>query len=121
MKPRKLVLLALVALFGTLYSCQQKAPKIDMDADVPNFALHDQHGDFHELYYYGDEKAVVLYTQQNGCSTVRNDMEQLKAARSAFRNKGVRFLMINSTGKDSREDMLEEAENYDIEFPITII
>lgn len=118
MMSRNLLFFVTIILLGTLFSCQQKAPTIDMEAEIPNFALHDQYGDFHELYYYGTQKAVVLYVQQNGCSTVRQEIAQLKAARSAFQDKGVQFLMINPTGKDSREAMQKEAEAYDIEFPI---
>ncbi len=115
---RRFLLLLAVSSLAFLFACQQNAPTIDMDLEVPNFALLDQNGDFHELYYYGDEKAVVLYTQKNGCSTVRKDMDELKAVRSSFQEKGVQFLMINSTGKDSREEIKKEAETHDIEFPI---
>ena len=118
MMHHRLFFLVAVSSLTLLFSCQQNAPKIDMDVEVPNFALLDQNGDFHELYYYGDEKAVVLYTQKNGCSTVRNDMDELKTVRSAYQEKGVQFLMINSTGKDSREEIKKEAEKYDIEFPV---
>lgn len=107
-------------LFGLflMNACQQVPPKVDMDLEVPNFALLDQNGEFHELYYYGDAKAVVLYTQGNGCSTVRGDMPALKSIRSSFKEKGVEFFMINANEKEDRESILEEAEAHDIEFPI---
>jgi len=104
--------------FLLLTACQQSTPNIDMDLEVPNFALLDQNGDFHELYYYGDKKAVVLYTQGNGCSTVHQDMPALRAIRTAFKGKDVQFLMLNASPKQDRESIVAEAKEYDIEFPI---
>jgi len=109
-----------VAVFALLTACQQAPPKIDMDLEVPNFALLDQNGEFHELYYYSDAKAVVLYTQGNGCSTTRKDVRELQALRTSFKEKGVKFLMINATAKDTKEDILEEVAEHDIEFPILL-
>ena len=109
---------SLLVCFFLFNACQTTTPTVDMEADIPNFALLDQNGEFHELYYYGDSKAIVLYTQGNGCSTVRGDMKTLKAVRTHFKEQGVNFFMINSNEKDDRESILAEAEAYDIEFPI---
>ena len=93
-------------------------PVIDMDAGVPNFGLHDQDGAFHNLYYYSDAKAVVLYVHGNKCPIVRNAITDIRSVRREFRDQGVEFLMINSNVQDDRASIATEAEEFDIDFPI---
>jgi len=93
-------------------------PVIDMDAGVPNFGLHDQNGAFHNLYYYSDAKAVVLYVQGNKCPIVRNAITDIRSVRREFRDQGVEFLMINSNVQDDRASIATESEEFDIDFPI---
>ena len=51
---------------------------------VDDFGLHDQHGQFHRLYYYADAPAIVLYVQGNGCPIVRNGVSALDAIRAEY-------------------------------------
>ncbi|MFT4636313.1 MAG: hypothetical protein ACI9OI_002114, partial [Chitinophagales bacterium] len=44
-----------------------------------NFVLIDNQGKAQELYYHGDDKAVVIVAQGNGCQIVRSNLEDLKA------------------------------------------
>src|SRR5690348_4060621 len=75
---------------------------------VDNFQLADQHFDSHELYRLKDAKAVVLYTQLNGCPIVRNTVAEYKRLRDEYRRKGVEFLMINSSLADDRKSIAAE-------------
>lgn len=93
-------------------------PVYDLDAGVPNFGLYDQNGAFHNLYYYSDTKAVVIYIQGNKCPIVRQAVSDLKVVRKDFRDKGVKFLMLNANLQDDRAAIAEEAEEFDIDFPI---
>jgi len=92
--------------------------QIDMDLEVPNFGLHDHNGDFHTLYYYGDAKAVVLYVQQNSCPINRKAVKDLKSVRRQFKGKGIEFFMLNSSVQDDRTAIQQEAEEFNMDFPI---
>lgn len=87
---------------------------------VENFALLDHLGRFHELYYYSDAKAIVLFVQGNGCQIVRNTLPALKQIRSAFEASNVVFLMINPNPQDDRKSIAHEAQEFDIDFPILV-
>ncbi len=110
---------SLLLLTFICFSCKEAPePVIDMDAKVSNFGLYDQNGEFHTLYYNSDAKAVVLYIQGNKCPIVRNAVSDLKTVRKEFRDKGVKFLMLNSNVQDDRASIAAEAEEFDIDFPI---
>ena len=106
-------------VFILVLSCKQAPePVFDLDAGVANFGLYDQNGEFHNLYYYSDAKAVVLYIQGNKCPIVRNAISDLKVVRKEFRDKGVEFLMLNANVQDDRASIAVEADEFDIDFPI---
>ena len=110
---------SLLVLTLICFSCKEAPePVIDMDAKVSNFGLYDQNGEFHTLYYNSDAKAVVLYIQGNKCPIVRNAVSDLKTVRKEFRDKEVKFLMLNSNVQDDRASIAAEAEEFDIDFPI---
>ena len=62
---------------------------------IDNFALLDQRGKFHELYYLSDMKAVVLMTHDNECEKTAPTITTLEQVKSAYAGKGVEFLMLN--------------------------
>lgn len=101
-------------------SCQNAPPDPlpDMEQNISNFSLLDQNGEFHSLFYYDDMDAVVLYIQGNACPIVRNAISDLKAVRRQFKDEKVTFLMLNSNLQDDREAIIQEAEDFDIDFPI---
>tara|TARA_Y100000385_G_scaffold65232_1_gene64585 strand:+ start:33191 stop:34942 length:1752 start_codon:yes stop_codon:yes gene_type:complete len=115
----KFFLAALAFYSCLLFSCKSvPEPIIDMEADVSDFGLIDQNGDFHTLYYYTDAKAIVLYVQGNDCPFVREGIKDIKSVRKDFEDKDITFLMINSNVDDTRESIAVEAKEYDIDFPI---
>lgn len=105
------VFLAFLALSSTAWA-------LKVNDRVDNFELLDQTGASHELYYLSDAKAVVIMTHGNGCSAVRDVMPQFKAVRAAYEEKGVEFLMINSNLGDSREAIVADALDLEIDTPI---
>jgi len=116
---KKVIFLSSLFIILICFSCKETPePVFDFDAKVSNFGLYDQDGEFHDLYYYSDAKAVVLYTQGNECSVVRKAVTDLKEVRKEFRDEGVKFLMLNANQKDNRSSIAEEAKEYDIDFPI---
>ena len=68
---------------------------------VDNFALLDQAGKYHDLYYLSDAKAVVLMTHDDECAAVSDALPALEQARTSYAGRGVEFLMINT--QDNRE------------------
>jgi hypothetical protein len=68
---------------------------------VDNFALLDQAGKYHDLYYLSDAKAVVLMTHDDECAAVSNALPALEQAKTAYASRGVEFLMINT--QDDRD------------------
>lgn len=85
---------------------------------VDDFRLTDQELHSHQLSLLSDARAVVLITQMNGCTIVRNSASTIKALRERYANKGVEFLMLNSTPSDRREDIVAEAKEYGLDLPI---
>ena len=63
---------------------------------VDNFALLDQHGQAHELYYLSDAKVVALMAHSGACPSFAAHQSAFEAAADAFADRGVAFLMVNS-------------------------
>ncbi|GMU93288.1 MAG: hypothetical protein AMXMBFR4_23460 [Candidatus Hydrogenedentota bacterium] len=86
---------------------------------IENFRLLDHNGRSHELYAYGaDAKAIVLFSQGNGCPIARKLVPTMKAIRDEFAPKGVIFLFINGDPIDGRPDIAKEADEFAIDLPI---
>lgn len=62
---------------------------------IDNFALLDQNGKFHDLYYLSDAKAVVLMTHANNCAAVGDALPRLQQVQADYAGRGVEFLLIN--------------------------
>lgn len=94
-----------------------------MAADSPrigDFSLLDHQGKFHQLSWYDDQKAVVIFIQGNGCPIVRNGTPTLKAIRDEYEGKGITFFMLNPQPQDNRESIAAEAEEFDYDFPVLV-
>ena len=117
-------LLLFSLLLFSCFSCQEEPSAVqvveEMDTEISNFSLYDQNGDFHELYYKSDAKAVVLFIHGNACPIVRNAVPDLKEIRAAYASKGVEFLMLNSNLQDDRASIAKEAEEFNMDFPILV-
>ncbi|MFL5298561.1 MAG: hypothetical protein ACJ798_19455 [Phenylobacterium sp.] len=128
MNGAKLGVLALLASAAALYGFtgdtsapSAKAHGTDAGATtarVDNFMLVDADMEAHELYRLADAKAVVLVTQANGDAAVQKLSPQLKALKAAYVAKGVEFMMLNSSLKDSREAIQAEAKKAGFDTPI---
>ena len=82
---------------------------------VGDFALLDQNGKFHQLSWYGDHKAIVVFVQGNGCPIVRNGVHAMKTVRDEFEGRDVAFFMLNSQTQDDRAFDLQ---NYSRSTPV---
>ncbi|MEQ8691566.1 MAG: redoxin domain-containing protein [Pseudomonadales bacterium] len=67
-------------------------------SSVGDFALLDSQGKFHQLSYYSDQRAVVLYVHRNDSAQVKADLGEL----SALAADDVVVLMLNpDNGRDA--------------------
>lgn len=114
--------LPFILIMGIFVACnnssKQALPQLDLR--VENFGLYDQHGNFHNLYYYSDASAIVLFVHGNGCPIVRNVMPALREVRDSYADKGVQFFMLNANLQDNRESIIHEASDFGIDFPIMV-
>jgi len=85
---------------------------------VADFALLDHKGEFQQLYRYSNSKAVVLFVHGVGCPIVRHNINALKLLRENYNKKGIIFLFFNANLQDEREDIVKEALDFQIDFPI---
>ena len=85
---------------------------------VSNFLLVDQNLEAHELYRLSDAPAVVLVTQQNGDAVIQKLAPQLNRIAADYGAKGVEFMMMNSSLKDSMEAIQAEATKAGYKIPV---
>jgi len=70
---------------------------------IRDFALLDHSGKFHQLSYYGDQKALVLYSHSIESLKASGDLKSLVTLRDKFSADPLVFLMINSLQDESRD------------------
>lgn len=89
-------------------------------AQVPNFRLTDHLGVSHELYRSKEARLVALLVAGNGCPIVRHAAIEWKRLREEFGSKGVEFLLLNANAHDTRAEVIDEARDFGIDFPILL-
>jgi mono/diheme cytochrome c family protein/peroxiredoxin len=85
---------------------------------VDDFRLTDANLDSHQLYRMKDASAVVIVTQGNGCAEMKDIAGPLKDLRNKYGAKGVEFMMLNSSAKDTRDQVAQEAKSYGVDIPV---
>ncbi len=119
MKPGILLGGAALAVILVLSGCGRALREsVATGPGVGNFALLDHSGEFQELYYYSDFKAVVLFVHGLGCQIVRNQVPTLQELQKEYESRGVKFLGINANLQDDREAVANDVEEMGIDFPI---
>lgn len=96
-----------VGVLGLLFANS----RVQAASEVPDFALVDSKGRYHQLRQ-ADGKAVVLFFTANGCPIVRQSLPRLRRLRDKFENAGIRFWLVNSNSGDDRESIAKEAEEF---------
>ena len=81
-------------------------------ATVGDFALLDSQGKFHQLSYYGDHRAVVVYVHRNDSAEVQQDL----AALSDMVADDVMVLMLNADNE--RDAISADAKKLGTDIPI---
>lgn len=70
--------------------------------EVGDFALIDHAGVFHQLSRYSDSKVIVLYSYGADCDVALAAVEKLNFLDHKYKERGIRFFMIDSILEDSR-------------------
>ncbi len=110
-----LILATLLSVFAPALSGTAAAA-----AKIGDFSLLDHEGKHHQLSWYGDQKAVVIFIQGNGCPIVRNGAPTVRAIRDDYADKGVTFFMLNPQPQDNRQSIAAEAQEYGYDIPILV-
>jgi len=106
------------SLLATVANVANAVAPVGPGARVDDFALLDQDGKFHHLYYLSDAKAVVLMTHDNECAAMRDSIAGLEQAKSSFGGRGVEFLMINVD--DARVAVAAQVEQSATSIPVLV-
>lgn len=117
---KKRTLCCVFLVFLTI-SCASSTSSVRHTTDqkiIGNFALLDHKGKFQELYYYSDQKAVVLISQGNGCPIIRKSFSYIEDLKKQFSHRGVVFFFINANPQDDRESIQKEADDHGVTIPI---
>jgi peroxiredoxin len=79
--------------------------------EVPDFAMLDFRGHFHQLRRT-DARAVVLFFTANGCPVARQSISRLRKLQDDFVEEGVRLWLVNSNSGDDRASIRKEAQEF---------
>jgi hypothetical protein len=85
---------------------------------VDNFRLASADLQSYELDRMADAPAVVILTQQNGCKASQVAAASLQGLKAKYHDKGVEFLMLNSSLTDGLEATQGEAARIGGDIPI---
>lgn len=76
--------------------------------EVPNFAMIDVLGRYHELHK-AHARVVVLFFTENGCPVARQSLHKLKALRNRFSDTDVAIWAVDANTSDNRESIQKES------------
>lgn len=85
---------------------------------VGDFTLIDNNGKAHQLSKYAFNKAVVIVSQQAGCTNNQENIARYKQLRTNWDHRGVSFLMLNSSADYGRDGIKAEEAVWNYDFPI---
>lgn len=85
---------------------------------VGDFTLIDNNGKAHQLSKYAFNKAVVIVSQQAGCTNNQENIARYKQLRTNWDHRGVSFLMLNSSPDYGRDGIKAEEAVWNYDFPI---
>jgi peroxiredoxin len=84
------------------------------------FRLEDHLRKSWALADFADHKAVVLITHGVGCPIVRQLTAEVERLRDDYAKKEVAFFWLNANRQDTREDIAEEAAEYEVTVPVLV-
>lgn len=110
MKTLKCVgLLAAVLAGSQVFAAQER---------VGDFNLIDETGTAHQLSKYGYQKALVVISQSNSCSTNQELFGEYRIQQTKWDNEQISFVMINASNNDDVEAVRRFKNSYNPDMPI---
>ena len=87
---------------------------------VGDFNLIDETGTAHQLSKYGYQKALVIISQANSCSTNQDLFSEYKIQETKWDNEQISFVMMNSSIHDNPASVRRWKSSYNPDMPILI-
>ncbi len=87
---------------------------------IPDFALIDQAGRFHQLSRHGDATAIVLLVYQRDCEASRAALPEFISLSRRYQGAPVRFMVLVSDSGESRESLSELARSFETDVPFLL-
>ena len=88
-------------------------------AQIPDFALYDQNGMFHQLSRFQENALVLILIQSNGNSVSRNGLKEIATLATLYNEKNLEVFGLNSSDQ-SRDEIRKELDSLAIEVPILV-
>ncbi len=85
---------------------------------VGDFNLIDETGTAHQLSKYGYQKALVVISQANSCTTSQELFSEYRIQETKWDNEQISFVMMNSSINDDVEAVRRFKNSYNPEMPI---
>jgi peroxiredoxin len=94
------------------------APKLHAASSVGDFALLDQHGDFHRLSSYKGAKALVVAVLPP--SEDKTLISAYQALAAEYRGKGFVFVGLRIGEVNDRDELRRRLSNFGVTFPVLL-
>lgn len=107
MKFHKFALVLMALMVSSLSLANQSFP-------VGDFALLDSTGKFHQLSYYGDHRAVVVYVHGNNSAQVESQVADLEGLQSTHAD--IVVLLLNAS--DERDAISADLKHLGLSLPV---
>ncbi|MCP5331722.1 MAG: redoxin domain-containing protein [Pseudomonadales bacterium] len=86
--------------------------------DIPDFALLDHQGAFHQLSRYADERAVVLYSFGVDCDVSTAALDKLSILNEKYAGRGVRIFLLDAMPDEGRGQVRALLSDHHSDIPV---
>lgn len=115
---KSMKLFKLIAAFAGFMTAATGA--VAANERVGDFALLDHNGKFHQLSYYGDQKAVVLVTQGVNNAEAAAQAKALTALSAKYAKLDVVFFLLNSQPDQDRDAVAAQVKALNHAIPVLL-
>jgi peroxiredoxin len=108
----------MAAALGQTARADSRVSPAEVGAVIPDFRLNDIHRRLRSMAGFKDKKAFVVVFGDTECPVANLYLPTLIALHRKYADKGVQFLVINSSSQDSFVTVSAHAQERDIPFPV---
>ena len=87
----------------------------DKPIRVGDFALLDNRGDFHQMNWYQDHRAVVMLATSASCEGDTGAIQTYGKLKTKFSEQGVAFMLLNADGSTDRAQVTTRMQQLGID------